>query len=83
MRAQESLSLSHAVSIALCALYQPRLQFLASSLPGAHGASQALPPQLQQQRPSGVPGGGAGAEYAVNHSTGVVVNARGSAGPPS
>ncbi|GFR49480.1 hypothetical protein Agub_g11419 [Astrephomene gubernaculifera] len=30
-RLQESLSLSHAVSIALCALYQTRLQFLTSS----------------------------------------------------
>ncbi|PNH02091.1 putative tRNA/rRNA methyltransferase MJ1476 [Tetrabaena socialis] len=38
-RLQESLSLSHAVSIALCSIYQARLQHLATASAGAGGSS--------------------------------------------
>lgn len=82
-RVQESLSLSHAVSIALNALYQPRLAFVAGggggggALPGsatlaaaAAGQEPAGPALELQPQPALAAAGG----YAVNRTSGIVAS---------
>ncbi|KAG2435328.1 hypothetical protein HXX76_007402 [Chlamydomonas incerta] len=63
-RLQESLSLSHAVSIALCNLYQARLQHLTSSAATSSGDSHGTA--------DGAAGGGFGGSYLIDPSTGAL-----------
>ncbi|KAG2500207.1 hypothetical protein HYH03_001785 [Edaphochlamys debaryana] len=77
-RLQESLSLSHAVSIALCGLYQARLQHLASASGSASGAAGAAGAGAGGvEAAGGAAGAGSGAEglggsFVVDASTGMV-----------